>query len=71
MECAKSRVAPLKSLTIPRLELSGAHLFAELISRVAASFEISNDKIFCWCDSTVVLASLDKGWVCPVEDICE
>ncbi|KAF0721510.1 Integrase catalytic domain-containing protein [Aphis craccivora] len=59
--CAKSRVAPMKSLTIPRLELSGAHLLAELISRVSSSLEISNDKVFCWCDSTVVLAWIKGG----------
>jgi len=53
--CAKSRVAPLKALTIPRLELSAALLLAELI--VNAKEAIDFDCTFhCWPDSSIVLA---------------
>ncbi|GJQ79320.1 hypothetical protein Trydic_g16187 [Trypoxylus dichotomus] len=39
--CAKSRVAPVKRLTIPRLELSGASLASRLVSRIK--------RIKAWC----------------------
>lgn len=56
--CAKSRVAPLKSLTLPRLELSAAHLLAQLAQRVLTSLNLNIDKIFFWSDSTIVLSWL-------------
>ena len=60
---SKSRVAPLKPLTVPRLELCGALLGAELITSVQCAFadmpyEVS---IFAWTDSTV-LSWISNTW---------
>ncbi|XP_044585982.1 uncharacterized protein LOC123266020 [Cotesia glomerata] len=52
--CAKSRVAPIKTLTIPRLELRGAQLLSTLIKTVKTALD-EEVNIFYWTDSTIVL----------------
>ncbi|XP_073956544.1 uncharacterized protein [Choristoneura fumiferana] len=54
--CSKSKVAPLKPTTIPRLELCAALLAAKLTKSVQESLRYQPDKIVHWCDSSVVLA---------------
>lgn len=55
--CSKSRVSPLKSLTVPKLELSAALLLAELVEVVVRTLS-SYCEVHCWSDSMVVLSWL-------------
>ncbi|XP_058446110.1 uncharacterized protein LOC131427162 [Malaya genurostris] len=52
---SKSRVAPLKRLSIHRLELCAALLAARLYCKVAQALEMEFDSVHFWSDSTVVL----------------
>lgn len=54
--CSKSRVAPLKPLTIPKLELSAAHVLTQLVHKVVSSLDVKIDHIYYWSDSIIVLS---------------
>ena len=65
--CGKSRVAPMKKLTIPRLELLGCLLLAKLIRAVltAVQDEIEIKQIYCWTDSKIAyywIVQTEKQW---------
>jgi len=60
---ARSRVAPIKTTTIPRLELCGALLLSELAAEVKneiskINITLPTENIHLWTDSTIVLAWL-------------
>lgn len=54
--CAKTKVAPLKRMTIPRLELSAALLLSELMVYVQRMLEVESLQLYLWTDSAVGLA---------------
>ncbi|XP_075150685.1 uncharacterized protein LOC142224785 [Haematobia irritans] len=52
---AKSRVAPLKQQTLPRLELCAAQLGANLAVKVKNDLDMMTTPTYYWTDSTIVL----------------
>ena len=56
---AKTRVAPVKTQTVPRLELCTALLLSKLLNRVMRKYGNRVTKVFAWSDSSVTLT-----WLC-------
>lgn len=58
---SKSRVAPLKRVTIPRLELLACLLGARLSKYVAEALSLNNISRFFWSDSTTALSWIKRN----------
>ena len=61
---SKTRVAPAKKQSLPRLELLGILILAQLIVRTALQHVVQFNHLTCWSDSLVALYWIihDKEW---------
>ena len=70
----KARVAPMKALIIPKLELQAALLAARLKAEIQQALTVPVERTFMWTDSTTVLQclhSIDKKPVFVANRVAE
>ncbi|XP_043480294.1 uncharacterized protein LOC122509993 [Leptopilina heterotoma] len=59
--CSQSRVAPLKSTSLPRLELCSALLLAEIYETTMKCLKIQISETFFWSDSMIALSWINTS----------
>lgn len=57
---SKTRVVPLKNVTIPRLELSAAESLSRLLTNISVSMEFKDTEYILWTDSSITLYWIRK-----------
>ncbi|GFS77881.1 integrase catalytic domain-containing protein [Trichonephila clavipes] len=59
--CSKSRVAPVKPITIPRLELCACVLLSQPLEKVLHSLTLPIQQIMLWTDFNIVLSWIQRS----------
>ena len=55
MVMAKCKLAPIKSLTLPKLELNGGVVAVRLFRIIIIDIDLPVERFFFWTDSTLTL----------------
>lgn len=58
---SKTRVAPMTKATVPKLELSAAHLLSKLLSPMMEAHNVTIDNCYLWTESMVTLQWIRKS----------
>ena len=70
----KARVAPMKVMTVPKLELQAALLAARLKNEIIQALTVTVNQVFMWTDSTTVLQWINSNEKQPIfvaNRVCE
>ncbi|KRX14238.1 hypothetical protein T07_4968 [Trichinella nelsoni] len=68
---SKTRIAPVKRVTLPRLELMAALITARLLSFVKTSLEMKFGRVVYWTDSPITLRWIQRDSYSCVQSILE
>lgn len=60
--CSKAKVAPIKIVTVPRLELCAIELGSKLTQKIRLIEALKDAPVFLWTDSEIVLHWLRKSY---------
>ena len=62
--CSKTKVSPMKEVTIPRLELISCVLLTKLLQSVLKGLSWNTASIYCWSDLMIALYWIknNKEW---------
>ena len=70
----KARVAPMKVMTVPKLEFQAALLAARLKNEIIQALTVTVNQVFMWTDSTTVLQWINSNEKQPIfvaNRVCE